>query len=143
MHETAGPRSAQTQGGAPPRFDFAIEAHAAGEASASELALLESLPDEWRAGLRRLLDETEAQLAAVRTLKGPDRDQVIADFERERSRLAAALRQLEGPSPDSGEQGRDDSGEVRLQASWASGRVVLWAAGSRTAPAGPEELVAR
>ena len=102
MHETAGPRSAQTQGGAPARFDFAIEAHAAGEASASELALLESQPDEWRAGLRRLLSETEAQLAAVRTLKGPDRNQVIADFERERGRLAARGtlgRRLRGAGP--------------------------------------------
>ncbi|HWI04608.1 MAG TPA: hypothetical protein VNT52_12425, partial [Acidimicrobiales bacterium] len=75
---------------------WAIEAEAAGEATPAQLALLDAHPVEWRTGLARLLRQTEADLAKVRTLPGPERDQVVADFEQERSTLAAALSRLTG-----------------------------------------------
>ncbi|MDQ6947346.1 MAG: DEAD/DEAH box helicase [Actinomycetota bacterium] len=127
-------------------LDFAIEAEANGYASAPQLALLAGHRQAWRDGLRQLLRDTEANLASVRNLTGPERNQVVADFERERANLAAALRRLEPSSakasvdraPDN--RPLDGPGEVRLQASWSGGRIVLWAAGPGTAPASDDEL---
>ncbi|MDQ4069379.1 MAG: hypothetical protein M3203_07915, partial [Actinomycetota bacterium] len=120
---------------------WAIDAEAAGEATEAQLALLEEHRVEWRTGLQRLLRETESNLAKVRNLTGPERDQVVADFEGERLRLAAALARLNGVRPElAGERNLDGPGEVRLQASWSDGRVVVWAAGPGTDPASDEEL---
>jgi len=127
-------------------LDFAIEAEANGYASAPQLALLAGHRQAWRSGLRQLLRETEANLESVRNLTGPERNQVVADFERERASLAAALRRLEGVTPKAGADRASDNrpldgpGEVRLQASWSGGRIVVWAAGPGTAPASVEDL---
>jgi len=127
-------------------LDFAIEAEANGYASAPQLALLAGHRQAWRDGLRQLLRDTEANLASVRNLTGPERNQVVADFERERANLAAALRRLEPSSAKAGVDRAPDNrpldgpGEVRLQASWSGGRIVLWAAGPGTAPASDDEL---
>ena len=56
----------------------------------TQLALLEADPAGWRRTLERLLDDAEDQLDAVRQLEGPERDQVVADFEAELARLEAA-----------------------------------------------------
>jgi len=120
---------------------WAIEAEAAGEASSAQYAMLEAHRVEWRTGLARLLRETEADLVKVRTLVGPERDQVVADFERERSLLASALGRLNGVKAETvDDRTLDGPGEVRLQASWSEGRVVLWAAGPGTEPVSDEEL---
>jgi hypothetical protein len=120
---------------------WAMEAEAAGEATEAQLALLEAHKVDWRFGLQRLLRETEANLARVRNLTGPERDQVVADFERERSMLASALGRLDGVKPESADDRTlDGPGEVRLQASWSDGRIVVWAAGPGTEPASDEEL---
>jgi len=128
-------------------LDFAIEAEANGYASAPQLALLAGHRQAWRDGLRQLLRETEANLASVRNLTGPERNQVVADFERERANLAAALRRVEGgpkASVDKASDNRplDGPGEVRLQASWSAGRIVVWAAGPGTATATDDDLAA-
>ncbi len=60
---------------------WAIEAEAAGEATPEQVALLQEHRPEWLSALQRLLRETDASLAQVRNLKGPERDQVVADFE--------------------------------------------------------------
>ncbi len=120
---------------------WAIEAEAAGEATPAQYAMLEAHRVEWRTGLARLLRETEANLVKVRALAGPERDQVVADFERERSLLASALGRLNGVKPEVvDDRTLDGPGEVRLQASWSDGRVVMWAAGPGTEPASDEEL---
>ena len=120
---------------------WAMEAEAAGEATEAQLALLDQHQTEWRVGLQRLLRETEANLAKVRNLAGPERDQVVADFEGERSRLAFALGRLNGARPEAvDERTLDGPGEVRLQASWSAGRVVMWAAGPGTEPASDDDL---
>ena len=120
---------------------WAMAAEAAGEATPAQLALLDAHPLEWRAGLARLLRQTEADLAKVRTITGPERDQVVADFERERSLLAAALQRLTGTRAELADpRTLDGPGEVRLQASWSDGRVVMWAAGPGTEPAPDEDL---
>ncbi|HEX3393046.1 MAG TPA: DEAD/DEAH box helicase [Acidimicrobiales bacterium] len=130
----------------PQELGYAIEAEAAGDASAPQLAVLAADRRGWRDGLRRLLRETEANLVSVRNLSGPERNQVVADFERERANLAAALRRVEGVSAKgTGDRAADNRpldgpGEVRLQASWSNGRVVFWAAGPGTAPASDDDL---
>ena len=120
---------------------WAIEAEAAGDASEAQRAMLEAHRVEWRAGLARLLRETEANLVKVRALAGPERDQVVADFEQERSLLASALGRLNGVRTETvDERTLDGPGEVRLQASWSAGRVVMWAAGPGTEPASDDDL---
>src|SRR5690606_33457564 len=53
----------------------------------------------------------------------------------------AALARLDGATTDpDAPLLLESAGEVRLQASWASGRLVVWAAGPGTQPASAEEL---
>jgi hypothetical protein len=143
MHDTTA-----TPGAGPVdthELTVAIESEAAGDAGEAQLALLAAHRHEWRAGLRRLLAETDTALASVRSLPGPGGQQVVADFEAERARLATALRRLDGeseaaPAPAPDDRHLDGPGEVRLQASWSDGRLVVWAAGPGTPPASADEL---
>ena len=55
--------------------------------------------------------------------------------------LAAALGRLNGVKPDAvDERTLDGPGEVRLQASWSDGRVVMWAGGPGAGTASDDEL---
>ncbi|HYF46353.1 MAG TPA: SNF2 helicase-associated domain-containing protein, partial [Acidimicrobiales bacterium] len=126
-------------------LEAAVWAAADGNATADQLAALEADPRSWRLTLERLLDDTEERLDAVRRLQGEERDQIVADFEEELARLEAAYDLL---VPTSGSAtgaavavaATDPVGEVRLQASWANGTVVVWAAGPATSPASSDEL---
>ncbi|HEX2048194.1 MAG TPA: DEAD/DEAH box helicase [Acidimicrobiales bacterium] len=150
MHDTAGEVEGPGFDGGPTAVTarvsddellWALEADAAGDATDAQRALLDQHRDRWRMGLQRLLRETEANLAKVRTITGPERDQVVADFERERSLLASALGRVNGIRPElANEKNLDGPGEVRLQASWSDGRVVVWAAGPGAEPVSDEEL---
>ncbi len=126
-------------------LDFAIETAAWGEAGASQLEYLEGHQGEWKVGLERLLRVCDGKLATVRKLTGPERDQVVADFEQERARLVTALRRFV-PEPEAGPQPQGDTGPagpVQLEASWSHGMVVLWAAGRRAAAEDEEAVMAR
>jgi hypothetical protein len=119
----------------------AIESEAAGYATAPQLALLEGNRHQWREGLRRLLNENQAHMTSIRNLPGPERDQVVADFEQERVQLLASLRRLdnakrEGPDAPV----LDAPGDVRLQASWSQSSVVVWAAGPGTPVESADEV---
>jgi hypothetical protein len=148
-----------TRAALPPRFDFFVEAEAAGEATDEQIELLEANRDGWLDALTRLLDETDRALKSVRSLTGPEREQVVADYEGERHRLASALRRLDPTrapllAPERGDRNgdadHDSDGEgdgqiegahlVRLQASWSAGRVVAWAGGPQASPADAEEV---
>src|SRR5579885_2181494 len=120
---------------------WAVEAEAHGEAGPAQVALLEAHRLDWRLGLQRLLRETDANLGKVRNLPGPERDQVVADFEAEAALLSAALDRLLGVTHEAVEdRTRDGPGEVRLQASLCDGRSVVWAACPGAGPADDEEL---
>jgi len=137
-----GPRPASSS--VPTGFEYAVEAAAGAEATAAQLEMLDQNRVAWRWTLERLLHRTDEDLDAVRSLASPERDQIVADFEEERDRLEAALRRLTGAG--SGEPDPtllESAGEVRLQASWAAGRLVVWAAGPGTEPAGSDELEQR
>ncbi|HTO01211.1 MAG TPA: hypothetical protein VL068_11095, partial [Microthrixaceae bacterium] len=124
-------------------FEFAVEAAAAAEATQTQLAMLDEHHEAWRWTLERLLHRTDESLESVRRLTSPEREQVVADFENERDRLEAALARLLGDT----ESGHDpllleSAGEVKLQASWVAGRLIVWAAGPGTAPASADDLAA-
>ena len=137
--------AAPVLGAVPPGFEFAVEAAAAAEAT--DVTARDARPSTasaWRWTLERLLHRTDEDLDSVRTLDSPVREQIVADFEEERDRLEAALDRLvdtKGDAPDP--ILLESAGEVRLQASWAAGRLVVWAAGPGTEPASSDELEQR
>ncbi|MBW8827186.1 MAG: hypothetical protein JF603_12695, partial [Acidobacteria bacterium] len=127
----------------PPAFEPAVQAEAAGEATPEQVALLEGEPALWRRTVERLLAEVEESLHSVKANGGLDaeeREQIVADFEDERLDLARALARLGGPPV---EELIEAPAEVRLQASWAAGKVVVWAGGRGAKPADGEELADR
>ncbi|MGB8861534.1 MAG: SNF2-related protein [Ilumatobacteraceae bacterium] len=135
------------------QLEAAIWSIADGRASDDEVALFEADETISLAVLDRLIGDAEDDLASVRGIKGDERDQVVADFAetlKSLHRTAARLRPL-APSPILAELDDDDSisweylepGEVQLQASWAEGRVVVWAAGRGTDPEPNDALADR
>ncbi len=139
----------------PASFESFVVAEAMGEAHPHELAVLEANGEAWAETLRRLLDETDEALRAVRRLSGLERDQVVAGFESERSSYAAALVRLVGPAalppsvmaPVADERVVEDVAEVEaltgtteLQLSWSPGRIVAWGGGLHAATASLDEL---
>ncbi len=132
-------------------FETAALAVADGVASDEQLALLEGDRGKWRRALERLLDETDEHLDVVYGLSGPERDQVVADFEGLMDRLEwsheSLLRILEPerfvkPPPPPPPLALEPE-EVRLHASWANGQVVVWAAGRGAPGADNDELADR
>jgi superfamily II DNA or RNA helicase len=123
------------------QFDLWVEAEADGAASPEELTALEADRRQWRATLVRLLREAEAHLASARSLRGAERNQVLADAQYDVRRLTAAWNRFEGITEDEVDdapaardgRARDEAsvetGEVRLQVSWEPGRVVAWGGG--------------
>src|SRR5258706_10361666 len=75
---------------APWQFDMYVDAEVDGEATPEQLAVLAADPVAWRASLLALLRDAEEHLASARTLRGEEREQVIADLESEHRRLADA-----------------------------------------------------
>ncbi|MDP8976048.1 MAG: DEAD/DEAH box helicase [Actinomycetota bacterium] len=115
-------------------------------ATDAQLKLLESDPSAHRRTLERLRSEAERRLDDVDgKIEGPEREQVISDFEDELAALEAAYRRLAGP-PDSApanvaaEDAPAPTGPVELHASWSAGEMVVWAAGPGTEPASSDEL---
>ncbi|MEZ5181877.1 MAG: SNF2 helicase-associated domain-containing protein [Acidimicrobiales bacterium] len=122
-------------------FEAAAWAAADGSATPEQLALLEAEPRRWLDAVEDLLEDVEDRLESVRQLPGPERTQVVADFEAELAQLEAAYDLLnKTDDPIAAIAAADPAGEVRLQASWAHGQIVVWAAGPDTAPASADEL---
>ncbi len=125
-------------------LETAVYAMAEGIATRDQIALLEADHRAWRLMLERLIDDTEDQLDEVRHISGPERDQVVADFLQELHRLETSYDLLtKVPDPHAVIAGADPGGEVRLQASWEAGKIVVWAAGPGTKPEGNDELADR
>ncbi|MDP2292367.1 MAG: DEAD/DEAH box helicase [Actinomycetota bacterium] len=135
------------------QLETAIWSIADGRPSADDLALFEADERTTLAVLDRLIGDAEDDLASVRDLRGDERDQVVADFTetlKSLHRTAARLRPL-APSPILMEIDADDDiswehvepGEVQLQATWADGHVVVWAAGRATEPEPNDALADR
>ncbi|MCB0972250.1 MAG: hypothetical protein KDA97_12150, partial [Acidimicrobiales bacterium] len=122
-------------------LEAAAWAAADGSATPEQLAALEADPVRWRYLVEDLLEDLEDRLDAVRQLGGSERTQVVADFEAELAQLEAAYDLLtKTDDPVAAIAAADPAGEVRLQASWAAGQIVVWAAGPEAAPATADEL---
>ncbi len=125
-------------------LEHAVYAMAEGVATRDQITLLESNPGAWRRMLERLIDDTEDRLDDVRKLQGPEREQVVADFLQELSRLEASYDLLtKVTDPLAVIASADPGGEVRLQASWESGKIVVWGAGPGTEPEDNGQLADR
>jgi superfamily II DNA or RNA helicase len=131
-------------------LEAAAWAAAEGAATDEQRARLKADPDATRRTFERLLDDTEAQLESVRQLRGPERDMAVADFEDELARLESAFDLVTGGAGPAAAQAAAEiaamgvataePGEVRLQASWSAGQLVVWAAGPGTEPADADDL---
>jgi superfamily II DNA or RNA helicase len=125
-------------------LEDAAWAAAEGIATTEQRSLLEADAAGWRLALERLIDDTEDRLDRVRDLNGPERDQVVTDFEEDLSRLENAYELLlRAPETAAAIVTADPPGDVRLQASWSAGTVVVWAAGPGTLPASNDEVADR
>jgi hypothetical protein len=135
---------------APEDLQQLVRAHLDGLASKADVALLQQHEDDWIFELERLLDEAEDKLDHVRrTVRGPERDLVIADFTDEFWRIENLLVEITGeeaeyePEP-AGQTAPQRQAEPQpepaapappqLQLSWTRGRVVAWFAGQGTPP---------
>ncbi|MGH9134703.1 MAG: SNF2-related protein [Ilumatobacteraceae bacterium] len=128
------------------QLETVIWSIADGRGSDADLERLRADEPASLAVLDRLIIEAEDDLASVRGLPGDERDQVVADFTDTLDSLLATAAILRPPPPAVSstaangavehEEPFDDRepDEVRLQASWSAGEVVVWAAG-RGAPA--------
>ncbi len=125
-------------------LEAAVWAAVEGIATAEQSALLKADARAHLRVLERLLDEAEDRYDEVRAVTGSERDQVLADVEAELDQLEAAYDALTGTTsvapPTPVAVAAEPVGEVRLQASWSGGQVIVWAAGPGTAPASNEDL---
>ncbi|HET9691873.1 MAG TPA: SNF2-related protein [Acidimicrobiales bacterium] len=138
-------------------LEAAVVAEATGCATAAELAVLEARPLAWLGALRRLLWDTDEALRDLeRRLTGDERAQVLADLTAERRALARAIERRTGEPVDGGVPSAAAPGAAasaapaaidsepparpRLQASWADGRLVVWAGGRGASPLAGDEL---
>jgi len=131
----------------------AVEAEAAGLATASQQAMLAADVLRWRTMLHTLVRETEEALRSARQLDGELRHQVVRDLEDEQETLARAWTRLTGDqvtldrpadptsvADDEDDDEDDEPGAIALQLSWEPGKVVAWAGGHRAPTATADEL---
>lgn len=125
-------------------FEAAVWAAAEGRANDTQRALLEAEPERHRRVVERLIDDTDDRLERARQLSGHERTLAVADFEADLAHLEAtyALLTRAATSAAAGLLA-DPVGEVRLQASWVNGEVVVWAGGPGVPPADNDELADR
>ena len=122
-----------------------------GEAPAAMIAELESDPVRWRNVLTDMIEDAEDTLQSIRRLKGPQRNQIITDFETEFRSLTDAFERATGELYDTEEadEGVDlipDNAvtePVALQLSWTSGKVIAWASGAFNEPDSSEAVLTR
>jgi len=105
----------------------------------------------------RMLDDVEESIDSVRSMRGDERGQVLADFHDTLDALLAVANLVRPTSsrftaaaaPAGGEEFDDldfeevEPGPVELQATWEHGRVVVWSAGRGTDPEGFDAISTR
>ena len=134
-----------------PDLEEAIWSIADGRGSAEDLARLHADERSSRMMLDRLMLDVEGDLDAARSLIGDERDRVVADLAETLDSLRGTVARLRPGGAETLEAKRAASvprdvvgpGEVELQASWASGRVVVWASGRGATPESHDEVSTR
>ena len=140
-------------------LEDAIWSIADGRATDGDLAVFERDENATLSLLDRLIINAENDLASVRHLPGDERDQVVADFTDTLLSLRAAFTRLRPPPPgwttisDDADWNDESFGfsdvepiepdEVRLQASWSHGQIVVWASARGATAESNEALAAR
>jgi len=129
---------------ATPAFEAAAWAAVEGRASEQQRTMLAAAPTRHLSVVERLIDDTDDRLERARQIKGPERTRVVGDFESDLGLLESTydLMTREEVSLAAGLIA-DPAGEIRLQASWTSGDLVLWAGGPGLGPATNDELATR
>ncbi len=135
----------------PSEFEEIVVAHLDGRATDEEIALLERRRDDWVQVLWRLLDRADRVIEDTkRSVRGPARNSIIEDFDREAYRIDEVLTQLIGPPSEDELDPRPDQqrprrqqpqqpqapvepGVTQLQLTWEPGSIIAWA-GGRNAP---------
>ncbi len=136
------------------QLEAAIWSISEGRGSDDELELLRADQRVSLSLLDRLIIEAEEDLASVRNLTGDERDQVVADFTDTLQGLRSTAARLRPPAPAATSAPQLDDvlpiaweplepEEVQLQASWAAGQVVVWAAGRGSPADGNDALATR
>ncbi len=115
---------------------------AEGRANIEDLALFEREPAQARLAVGRLLDDTDERILSAQRLPSRERELVLADLEDDRARLQAVWDVLTA-APTVSVSELAELAEIRLQASWSDGHVVVWAAGPGLAPEDNEQLADR
>ena len=134
-----------------PDLEEAIWSIADGRGSAEDLARLHADEGASRMILDRLILDVEGDLASARSLVGDERDRVVADLAETLDSLRGTVARLRPVTAATSEAKRAASvprdvvgpGEVELQASWVSGRVVVWASGRGATPESHDEVSTR
>ncbi len=126
------------------QFLVLVEAHAHGEASPEQVAVLEADHRRWTTSLVHLLADTEDTLEVLRRSNDEQTYQVLTDFENEHRRLLAAYARLTGDvtvlEVDVTEAGLGHPTVALLQLSWEPGKVVAWAAGPTVGAVGADRV---
>jgi superfamily II DNA or RNA helicase len=136
------------------QLEAAIWSISEGRGSDDELELLRADQRMSLTVLDRLILDAEADLASVRNLTGEERDQVVADFTDTLDGLRSTEAKLRPrPVPPQAAAVADEflpltsepwePDEVKLQASWSDGQVVVWAGGRGAPTEGNDELATR
>ena len=130
------------------RIESAIWSMTDGRASADDIAAFEADERTSLMVLDRMIGDVEDDLAAVRSLPGDERDQVVADFEATVAGLWSTMARYRELPPDAfasigGPPPVIEPTPVVLQASWIEGQVVVWAAGRHTAAETNDQLASR
>ncbi len=131
------------------QLESAIWSIADGQGTDDDRALLRAGGQTALSVLDGLIQEAEDGLESVRNLSGDERDQVVGDFVdtiRGLRATADVLRYGEVRAPADGRSVRAVDEQlppdpVALQASWANGRIIVWA-GARGATPEPNEALA-
>ena len=122
-----------------------------GTAAPAILAELKSDPIRWRNVLTDMIENAEDTLQSIRRIKGPQRNQIITDFENEFRSLTDAFERATGEVYNAEEIDEEvplipDNAvtePVALQLSWTSGKVIAWASGAFNEPESSEQLLSR
>lgn len=120
-------------------LELAIWAVADGRASAPQLELFKADTKRSLRVLGRMIDDIEDQLDVVFDSTDEFRDQIVADFENTLDQFFA-VQDILIPPAGAAAAPLEEAAELRLQASWSEGRVVIWAGGPLVAPADNDQL---
>ncbi len=132
---------------APEGFQDLVQDHLDEISTPETLAVLEANRDSWVRLLLRMLDDADLRIdGAQHRLRGPERSMVVADFEREATRIDDVLTSLIGTpkgkpaatGPASEEEA--EPADPELQLSWIPGRIIAWLGGPDCQPGSIDEV---